>query len=392
MYVQRIHLSHVCGIDELTLDLTERQQDRRCTVLIGQNGTGKSTVLRAVALGLASESDAIALLAEPFGSPFVSTDHSHGTIKLTLVDQHGVVSYRKVNITKGTPDNNEKIRFAQGHEDALPHPLVVAFGAGRSNEGAESSQGTHADSTYMLFNYEGTFIPTELTLRRLQDFQDESWYDSVLLRIKNALGLDQSHELKVERGGGVVVSGPYPGSSIPLASWADGYRVTLSWILDVYAWAMRYKGAIDLDGHVNGILLVDEIEQHLHPSMQRGIVESLKRLFPRMQILVTSHSPHVLQGATTDEIIALHRDGASVQAASLGDYSGYSVEDLLTAIELFSTAPYSLHIEDLRSEYAALIRKQARSKDEDQRLSSIGRELANLRIPSSDRRSERFAD
>ena len=169
---------------------------------------------------------------------------------------------------------------------------------------------------------------------------------------------------------------------IPLHSWADGYRVTLNWILDIYAWAMMHGQAIDEEGHVHGILLIDEIEQHLHPSMQRGIFRSLKELFLRMQILASTHSPLILQGIDSHEIISLQRTEAGIAERPLRDYVGFSVEDLLTAEELFETPAYSIEVEERRFEYRALIRKGELSTEERNRLQALGKELSELRILS----------
>ena len=145
---------------------------------------------------------------------------------------------------------------------------------------------------------------------------------------------------------------------------------------------MTHKDAIDLEGHVRGFLIVDEIEQHLHPSMQRNIVQSLKKLFPKLQIMASTHSPLVLQGLHSHEIVSLQRNGSTITTTSLGDYSGYSVEDLLTAAELFETPPYSITVEDLRTKYRSLIAKSDLSGVEREQLRCLGRQLANMRLLS----------
>ena len=382
MYLRRIHLNNICGIKDLNLGLTDDGL-ATSTLLIGKNGTGKSSVLRAIVLGLASETEATALLAEPFGSPFISVGQAQGTIELEIVNGNGEVYQECKQIAKHG-EGDERVTSKASTPFFRRSPLVVAFGAGRSIEGPTSSGRTYrlVDSTYMLFNYEGTFIEPELTLRRLKDYIGKTKYNRVLSRIRQALGLDTTDVLEFERGGGVVVSGPYRENPVPLHSWADGYRVTLNWLLDIYAWAMTHKDAIDLEGHVRGFLIVDEIEQHLHPSMQRNIVQSLKKLFPKLQIMASTHSPLVLQGLHSHEIVSLQRNGSTITTTSLGDYSGYSVEDLLTAAELFETPPYSITVEDLRTKYRSLIAKSDLSGVEREQLRCLGRQLANMRLLS----------
>src|SRR6185295_11194231 len=162
-------------------------------------------------------------------------------------------------------------------------------------------------------------------------------YDRALLGLKRALGLAEKDEIAPRPGGGVVVSGPTVGGTIPLETWADGYRLTFSWMLDLYAWAMQ-AGTIDEEGHVRGILLIDEIEQHLHPSMQAEILPRLSELFPKMQIFATTHSPLVALDAKPEELVVLKREGDQVVAVEdVPDFAGYSVEDMLADPRIFDS-------------------------------------------------------
>ena len=366
-------------------------EQQASTLLIGRNGTGKSTILRSIVLGLASASDANALLKEQFGSPFVSLGWKQGTIKVEYVDDLGEVHYKKTIIHSRGQDPSQRTPNAEsvktdGNEYSLEVPLIVALGAGRSSEGTSESTYSTVESTYSLFEYTGTFFQTELTLRRLKDYVGEAIYENVLRRIKEALGMHPTnHDIDFPRGGGVVVSGPDANTPIPLRAWADGYRITLNWLLDVYAWAMMSQESIDDEGYVHGILLIDEIEQHLHPLMQRSIIQSTKKLFPKMQLIASTHSPLVVQGAELYDIVALYRDGSTITSNTLRDYSLHSIEDIFTAEELFKTPPHSAEVEKLRESYRGLVSKTDRSESDQNELREIGRKLRDLRIlPAQD--------
>ena len=99
-------------------------------------------------------------------------------------------------------------------------------------------------------------------------------------------------------------------------------------------------------------------------------------------MLASTHSPLVIQGVDSNEIVSLHLSGQDVFSAELGDYYGSSIEDLLTAEELFSTDPYSIAVEKIRAEYHELIKKSELSEAEQERLRCLGRELMGLRILS----------
>lgn len=395
MYVKRLRLENIRGIRELDLALftgeepPTGEESQRVTLLIGKNGTGKSSILRSIVLGLVDVSNANALLAEQLGSPFVSRGQQQGAISIEFVPESGRVRKRERIITTRVGEassrrsNADRIAKSGGR---LPRiPLIVAFGAGRSNEGPSSSAYSPVDSTYMLFDYSGTFFEVELTLRRLEDYVGSKTYQNVMQRIKEALGMREDDEIIYPRGGGVAVSGPDAKTAVPIHAWADGYRITLNWLLDVYAWAMMSQGSIDNEGHVHGILLVDEIEQHLHPMMQRTIFQSTRKMFPKMHLIASTHSPLVVQGAESCDIVALYRKGSIVHSSTLRDYSLYSIEDIFTAEELFDTPPHSEKMDTLRQRYHELLEKAERPSSEENELQEIGRQLLTQRaLPNED--------
>ena len=94
---------------------------------------------------------------------------------------------------------------------------------------------------------------------------------------------------------GIAISGPW-GEFMPLGSVGDGYKSTLTWVTDFMGWAMFHQGNILKREDFKGIVLIDEIEQHLHPSWQRKIIRLLHEQFPNTQFIGTSHSPLCASG------------------------------------------------------------------------------------------------
>src|SRR5262249_1988023 len=123
--------------------------------------------------------------------------------------------------------------------------------------------------------------------------------------------------------------------------WADGYRFTVLWLLDLYARAMR-ADRIDADGRIHGVVLVDEVDQHLHPSLQASILPRLSELLPDVQIVATTHSPLVALGAEPSQLVVLRRVNGEVAVEHrVPDYRGYSAEDMLADDRLFDSAVYA---------------------------------------------------
>ncbi|MEX1013583.1 MAG: AAA family ATPase [Candidatus Paceibacterota bacterium] len=85
-----------------------------------------------------------------------------------------------------------------------------------------------------------------------------------------------------------------------------------------------------------GIILIDEIELHLHPEWQGKIVGVLLKAFPLAQFVTTTHSPHVIQTAEPNQIVALHSLDNVIQQRSLPSstfgFKGWSIEEVLTDV------------------------------------------------------------
>ncbi len=342
-YLHRVELENIRGFRSLTLDFeTSCGRPRMQTVVVGRNGTCKTTLLRAIALAFADEQEAAALLSAPNGR-WLTEGETRGVIRLHVESADGAV--RRELELKGDA-RRERVKISQKFDsevdvDELAGPFLCAYGMGRGHVGGELGRGYRVqDSVATLFRYEEPLVQSGYVLLRLEKFLGERAFRSVLNTLTRALGLGSEYEIQLPKDGGVEVMGPDLGAPIPLEAWADGYRMTFSWMLDFFGWAMR-AGAIDKDGETRGILLVDEIEQHLHPEMQRGLLAHLERALPRTQVVVTTHSPQVALSARSDQIVALHRDGPRIRRATAPNLDAYSVEDVLVEEALFGTDPYS---------------------------------------------------
>ena len=382
VYLTRLVLKNVRAFENLELSFTDGAgQPRMTNLVIGRNGTGKSTLLRCIVLGLASQAQANALRAEDLGAALVGPRGDSAEIAVWLAEPDGSnpTVFRK-SIEKRGDSEVLSSTESEGGADTL----VCAYGAGRATAtGEDTGRVSIVETAYSLFNYEQSLNGIELTLRRLNDYLEDSPYKNVMRSVKRALSLSDADEIKVARGGGVVVTGPSVGNAIPLESWADGYRLSLGLILDIYAWAMR-SGRVNDDGSVTtGILLVDEIEQHLHPALQASLAPEISNLFSDMQLIATTHSPLATMGVTPDEVVALRRDDNSVKEVDwLPDFADFSVDDVLAHQNLFATEPYG---QDAAAKLArwrelASTEPQERTRQQDGELRAIARDFQQVRL------------
>lgn len=379
MYITRIRLSNIRSFGELELKFTaENGGPRLSTLIIGKNGTLKTTFLRCLAVGLCSEADANALLSEPNGA-LIAQGAAHAKIEVeyspnlrsrsrhritTKIDAQGVAERATREVSQSSADG------FQG--------LLVGYGIGLTISGPETFRAYRIlDSVYSLFNYEAQLTDPETAIRRLRDYISTNKYDQTMQRIIATLGLDASTRFQLPKGGGIEVSGTSIGKNIPIEGLADGYRITFNWILDLFAWAMR-ANTITSTGSIQGILLLDGLEEHLHTSMQAEVLPRLRSLWPRLQIIATTHSPIVTLGASpTDVFVFQRRDDKVVVNSVLPDFSSYSAEDILVDQDLFDTEPYSPALNELLREYRTLASRPfpALSPTEKKRLRKLAKQL-----------------
>ena len=136
----------------------------------------------------------------------------------------------------------------------------------------------------------------------------------------------------------------------------------------------------------NGIILIDEVEEHLHPEWQEKILRVLRETFPNSQFIVTTHSPHVIQTAEPNEIIALYLDenqNVAVRneiSVSKYGFKGWTIEEILYDV---------MGMKTLRSElYHQAIDDFGKAIDEEnsEKAQAIYEELDQLLHPANSQR------
>jgi hypothetical protein len=119
---------------------------------------------------------------------------------------------------------------------------------------------------------------------------------------------------------------------IRLRDLGYGYQTMIAWVLDlVKRMVERYPGSPDPLAEP-AIVLVDEIDLHLHPDWQRRIIAHLTKYFPNTQFIVTAHSPLIVQSAEEINLVILKKEGESVhiEQPKIRTFRGWTVEEILT--------------------------------------------------------------
>ncbi|MEA2832528.1 MAG: hypothetical protein QOG66_730 [Methylobacteriaceae bacterium] len=379
MFISSITLRNIRGFGpEFRLDFNKNKKPtHRHTLVIGRNGTCKTTLLRCLALGVCWREDGNALIAEPIG-PLITQGRKEASIEVTIQPTNKLKP--EVTITsklERQAGRRDFVAEVSGKELLEGQIFVWAAGAGRSGEGPEPYRDYQiVDSVYSLFNYEQSSLsPAELVIRRLMDYKgaDKSIYSTAMAGIKRLLNLEKSASIRLGRGGGVFISSKMTGRGVPLEAWADGYRLTTNWLLDAYSWGMR-ANAVTKKGGLDGILLIDEIEQHIHPSLHATLLRDVSNLFPEAQIFATTHSPLTALGVHAEDLVALRKTEKGIERKpDVPNISDWSADDMLENERTFHTSVYG---PDKRKAIRAYGRLMTQPKKE--RTAKQARQLAEL--------------
>lgn len=167
------------------------------------------------------------------------------------------------------------------------------------------------------------------------------------------------------------------GHRLALNQLSDGERAFIAIIGDMVRRLALANPDLDdpLQGH--GIVLIDELELHLHPRWQRDIVQNLRETFPNIQFIGTTHSPFVIQSLEPGELINLDPD-------ELGEYADRSIEDIaehVMGVDLPQKSQRYLEMMEAAEAYYGLL-SQDGVRPED--LQAAEQRLNELALPFSD--------
>lgn len=335
MYIESITISNFRTFREARIELSH--SDRKPTkalptpklpnvnLLLGNNGLGKTTLLKAIslaALGPAVADSGIysyrLIRREPDGNRSMGhigeseRRQSEGvaTLKATFKahPQDSVpVPIVQSQITISQRGDLEQLRWA--HEDEKSwHPIFssssdafffVGYGATRRVEkreqadtaGRKQSSFARAQRIQSLFEEAYSLLPLSAWLPAFKQ-ENPGRYNQVVNLINRMMGKGhyrftgelEDKEYVFERG----------GLRVPFPALSDGYRAYLGWIGDLlyHICITCPSGKKLVENH--GIVMVDEIDLHIHPKWQINILPVLAHALPNIQFIVTSHSPLVV--------------------------------------------------------------------------------------------------
>lgn len=358
MYIDRVVLKNVRGFGKLNFSL-QRSKGVYAgwTVFTGDNGSGKSTLLRAIAVALTGKDTARAL--QPSFHRWIREGEHSASIELQIVrnaDDDALSGEGKapskefpaclafMNGSKephleienpvgkpknySTPQRTIWSMDARGWFSCGYGPFRRVFGA--SPEATRQMVAPATERFVTMFQEAASLAEVDQWLRNLshkglEGKGEEKEQLAVLVEVlRDDLMPNQITVDRVDSDG--LWLKDRNGLKLAWSEMSDGYRAALALLADILRHLINAYGVSgltgrDADGQLfvkrSGVVLIDEVDAHLHPAWQRQFGFWLKRHFPNIQFLVTTHSPIICQAADENGLFVLPEPGSDDEPHAL---------------------------------------------------------------------------
>lgn len=376
------------GAEEQTIIF---DSNKNITVFLGDNGAGKTSLLDACSILLSqffehfpnvskkdfrtedvrketNERQAdymhcdITVSASPGEHPMQPNLIDHTETVEICMNRKGNQTQIPDSLLKPIKDYSLEVKSLIDNDSVVALPILAYYGTERGHIDVPERRRDFRDIFPRWYSYQDALEPStnfkrfftwferneDLERRERERLWDKSYTSRTLDAVRIALELFFKEEKlkspRVETSPLRFVMDDMTNPENPLEKridrMSDGYRISIAMVADIAARMAEANPTAEYSGLINpldayGIVLIDEVDLHLHPKLQREVLRRLTEIFPHVQFVVSTHSPNVLLGALNLVQVVKLNNGVVDTDINTAQYDKYDVSLVLLS-DLFN--------------------------------------------------------
>jgi predicted ATP-binding protein involved in virulence len=388
-YVASLEIEQVkCFKEKQILKFTdENNRPYRWTVLLGDNGTGKTTILRSILMMSQAQH-----LSAPYHSSLPQF------LELLSVTESSLIQFEYVN-SENAEGNIFDIKFKAIEEKGVKkltsfetffdpfdfqNSNFFAYSANRIGDKGTpffeenlKDKGNLIDEDAKLIDVERYFLDADHFAKTKKNTKSESELTTLKQMLLSIL--PEVDDLRIStQGRSTRLEFLTPYGWVKFSDMSLGYRTITAWMVDLavkmFLASPKSKNPLEQPA----VVFVDEIDLHMHPQWQQKIIHYLTEKFPKTQFIVTAHSPLIVQSATDANVIVLKRKGNQVVVENDPiSVKNWRIDQILSS-DLFGVTPRNLEVTQKMNRRKVLLLKDRLNSVEKKELSQLQKEVGNL--------------
>ena len=382
-FITKIKIEKVRHLENIEICLSETE--RRHLLITGKNGSGKTSLLEAVR-------ETLSVINNKHWKSYRNYVSGKDDLVADVISEIFDGFPNGIDIVFNFNDDLDNF-FAEGRFITAYFPAYrkanIALARGVEDVKFDISYELNAEPAKNLIKYMVHLKTQQAYARQENDLQVEKNIQAWFSRFEKALRvLLENESLKMEydyRNYNFLL---HQNGRLPFGfnELSDGYSSVIQIVTNLIMrmeqnWLL--KGTIS-NYNVEGIALIDELETHLHIELQRKILPFLTTFFPRVQFIVSTHSPYVLTSISDATIFDLEKK------VSFDDMSSYSINDVSTGY--FDSEDYSQELAKKLNRYRELLTLNNPSDTERAERAELRMELKNIQGSLAPQIKNTFAD